>query len=486
MAGAFDRETPSFSTTDEQVRAAGSRAAAIDAAAQAKTQADYTKTKSTTGKTLLNQKKTIENLAKRANEITNPAEKQKFIETSKLALGNVKLGLELQAIIDKAEFASNIAKDPNNLMGSDAIFTSSGKTGLSNTGKYYVKGVEVSKEDYINQVGGTDRVVGGGTLDGRTGGNQTPTGQSGGAANLLANPEYAALIASLESYGLKNIASVLEQIRVDNPSISGEGMLTLLRNDARYNKEYLVRFSGNQTLRNAGKPTLDEKTYLANEAAYEKIFTSYGLTQFATRNKYAEFIGNSSSPVEIADKVSLGYNRVLKGNPGTLQAFNTFFPELSTSDIVGAILDPKEQIPALQRKVAAAEIGGAAIEQGLNVSLAAQSIKNVRYANLQSGTIGSEAIQQYGIDKEAAQVGYERIATELPTMEKLSSIYGSTLEAYTQKEAEQEQFVGLASAKRKKQQLVAREAAQFQGQSGAARGAFSTQYLTRQSSSGAF
>jgi hypothetical protein len=317
-------------------------------------------------------------------------------------------------------------------------------------------------------------------------GNYVGTGSKPASGGLLANPEYAALVASLKSYGLDNIATVLEKIRVENPSISGEGMLTLLRNDSRYNKEYLTRFSGNQTLKNAGKPMLDEKTYLANETAYEKIFTSYGLTQFATRNKYAEFIGNSSSPVEIADKVSLGYNRVLKGNPGTLEAFNKFFPELSTSDVVAAMLDPKEQIPALQRKVAAAEIGGAAIEQGLNVSLAAQSIKNVRYANLQSGTIGSEAIQQYGIDKEAAQVGYERIATELPTMEKLSSIYGSTLEAYTQKEAEQEQFVGLASAKRKKQQLVAREAAQFQGQSGAARGAFSTQYLTRQSSSGAF
>jgi hypothetical protein len=479
MAGAFDR--------DIVIPAATAPTAPVyKDPIQVKTelgaiQKEYLATRSQTGTQLTGMKATLEDLGKRASEIKDPKERAWFIETQKLALADTELALKLQAIIDANDNANaGASKQALDLLKSDAIFTSQGTSGISNTGKYYLNGIEVSKETYANGSGG-GRNIGGGT-----GGGQTPAGQSGGSGSLLANPEYAALIASLESYGLKNIASVLEQIRVDNPSISGEGMLTLLRNDARYNKEYLVRFSGNQTLRNAGKPTLDEKTYLANEAAYEKIFTSYGLTQFATRNKYAEFIGNSSSPVEIADKVSLGYNRVLKGNPGTLQAFNTFFPELSTSDIVGAILDPKEQIPALQRKVAAAEIGGAAIEQGLNVSLAAQSIKNVRYANLQSGTIGSEAIQQYGIDKEAAQVGYERIATELPTMEKLSSIYGSTLEAYTQKEAEQEQFVGLASAKRKKQQLVAREAAQFQGQSGAARGAFSTQYLSRQSSSGAF
>lgn len=444
-------------------------------------QREYIATRSETGTQLTGMKATLEDLGKRASEIKDPKERAWFIETQKLALADTELALKLQAIIDANDNANvGASKEAQNLLKSDSIFVAQGTSGISNTGKYYLNGVQVTKEEFGNSAGG------GRNLGGGTGGGQAPTGQPGGSGGLLANPEYAALIASLESYGLKNIASVLEQIRVDNPSISGEGMLTLLRNDARYNKEYLVRFSGNQTLRNAGKPTLDEKTYLANEAAYEKIFTSYGLTQFATRSKYAEFIGNSSSPVEIADKVALGYNRVLKGNPGTLDAFKRFFPELSTSDLVGAILDPKEQIPALQRKVAAAEIGGAAIEQGLNVSLAAQSIKNVRYANLQSGTIGSEAIQQYGIDKATAQAGYETIATELPTMEKLSSIYGSTLEAYTQKEAEQEQFIGLASAKRKKQQLIAREAAQFQGQSGAARGAFSTQYLNRQSSSGAF
>jgi hypothetical protein len=486
MAGAFDRETLSFSTTDEQVRAAGSRAAAIDAAAQAKTQADYTKTKSTTGKTLLDQQTTIKNLAARANEIADPNKRKAFIASSKAALGDVKLGLELQAIIDKAEEASNIAKDPNDLMRSDSIFTSSGKTGVSNTGKYYLDGVQVSQQDYVNQVGGTDRVVGGGTLGGGTGGDQNPTGQSGGAGNLLANPEYAALIASLESYGLKNIASVLERIRVDNPSISGEGMLTLLRSDARYNKEYLVRFSGNEKLKNAGKPMLDERTYLANEAAYEKVFTQYQLPQFVNRSKYADYIGGSIAPTEIASRVSLAYDRVLKANPGSLDAFRRFFPQLSTGDIVGAMLDPAEQLPALQRKVIAAELGGAAIEQGLNASLAAASIKNTRYANLQSGTVGAETLQQAGVDKETAQVGYEKIAMELPTMEKLSSIYGTTLEAYTQKEAEQSQLLGLASATRKKQQLLAREAAQFQGTAGTTKGSFSTQYLSRQSSTGAF
>lgn len=351
-------------------------------------------------------------------------------------------------------------------------------------GIYGIKSLSGSNPKVSGGFDAAGNPISGGQYD--SNGNYVGSGSQGSSGALLANPEYAALISSLEAYGLKNIASVLEKIRVDNPSISGEGMLTLLRNDARYNKEYLVRFSGNEKLKTAGKPMLDEKTYLANEAAYEKIFTQYQLPQFVNRNKYADFIGGSIAPTEVASRVSLAYDRLLKANPGSLDAFRRFFPQLSTGDIVGAMLDPVEQLPALQRKVIAAEVGGAAIEQGLNASLAAQSIQSQKYANLQSGTVGAETLQQAGIEKDVAQAGYEKIATELPTMEKLSSIYGSTLEAYTQKEAEQSQLLGLASATRKKQQLLAREAAQFQGTAGTTKGSFSTQYLNRQSSTGAF
>lgn len=353
--------------------------------------------------------------------------------------------------------------------------------------QYGIYGIKSLSGSTPKTSGGFDaagNAVSGGEYDAN--GNYVGTSSQSGTSSLLANPEYAALVSSLEAYGLKNIASVLEKIRVENPSISGEGMLTLLRNDARYNKEYLTRFAGNEKLKAAGKPMLDEKTYLASEAAYEKVFTQYQLPQFVNRNKYADFIGGSIAPTEVASRVSLAYDRLLKANPGSLDAFRRFFPQLTAGDLVGAMLDPAEQLPALQRKVVAAEIGGAAIEQGLNASLAAESIQSKKYSNLQTGTVGAEALQQAGIEKDVAQAGYQKIAMELPTMEKLSSIYGSTLEAYTQKEAEQEQLLGLASAARKKQQIITREAAQFQGGPGTTKGSFSTQYLNRQSSTGIF
>jgi hypothetical protein len=92
------------------------------------------------------------------------------------------------------------------------------------------------------------------------------------------------------------------------------------------------------------------------------------------------------------------------------------------------------------------------------------------YKNVQAGTIGAGTLETAGVSPATSVVKYENIARELPTMEKLSSIYGSTLDQYGQREAEQAELLGLASAKRKKERLVAREEASFQGSSGPMRG----------------
>lgn len=332
----------------------------------------------------------------------------------------------------------------------DASYMAEGYSGTSTTGQNYIEGRAVTPQEFNAWLYGTS---------------------SGSAANkdkveTIVDPEFDAIVAGLKVYGIEGLATTIESIRSDNPGISGEGMMSLMRNDARYNANYLKRFSGNELLAKAGKPMLDEKTYLANEAAYAKTFAAYELPRFANQTQYATLIANSVSPDEAASRVSLAYDRILKSEPEKLAAFKKFYPTLSTADLVATMLDPTNQLPALERKVVAAEIGGAAIAQGLQADLAASYTQSKLYSNLNVDTLGAEAIQQAGTSASAAKTGYETIAAELPTMEKLSSIYASTLDNYTQSEAEQEQFQGLASAKRKKQALLAAEAAQFSGTSG--------------------
>lgn len=320
--------------------------------------------------------------------------------------------------------------------------------------------------------------------------NQLTSGYTFGTqsttAPAAASSKFAGLTALLSSYGINKIADMVDKVLADYPDSDGEEILNLLRYDQRYNKPYMDRFAGNAERLKNKISLLDESTYLQQERGYSKMFKAYGLTNLDNTAQYTKLIGSDIDIDEATQRVSMAYDRVLKAEPSTTEAFRRFFPMLGATDLVAAMLDPEQQLPALERKVQSAEIGGAALRQGLQAQLMDTTTKSAMYSNVQSGTLGAQALETAGVSPSGASTGYEKIAGELPTMEKLSSIYASTLGQYGQKEAEQAQLLGLASAKRKKEALVAREEAQFQGESGVGPGAFSTQYLRRTSSSGAF
>ena len=461
MAAFGDKDALSFSTADEQAKAAGSRAAAVDAAAQAKEQAAYTAGKSTTGQTLAKQKTTIENLAARANEITDPAKRKAFVESSKAALGDVKLGLQLQAIIDKAENASDIAKDPNNLMNSDSIFTSSAKTGVSNSGKYYVKGQEVSQQEYVNTVGaetGVGSVGAGGGTGGSGAGNLTGIGGPGTSADQAARKSaYDILLEEFNRYGLGALVEPLKGLVMDNVSPS-EFSLRLQQTDA-----YKQRFSANADRIAKGLTALRPAEYLAMEDQYQNIMRNYGLPasyyskdSLGTQAGFNQLIANDVSSTELEDRVMTAQNRVQNANPEVAQALKAFYPDITNGDILAYALDPTKALDMIKRKVTAAEIGGAALSQGLT-----------------TGAQSAENLARYGITAAQAQQGYEQVAGMLPRGSQLADIYKQ--DPYTQAVSEADVFgtAGSAVAKEKRKKLTALETAKFSGSSGAASNALS-------------
>jgi hypothetical protein len=121
-------------------------------------------------------------------------------------------------------------------------------------------------------------------------------------------------------------------------------------------------------------------------------------------------------------------------------------------------LNPKNAIKDIQRKVTAAEIGGAALAQGLNKGQTPEEIK--RYA------ARAEQLAGAGVDKEVAQQGFETVAGMAPRGGQLASIYKQ--DPYTQQTAETEVFnlAGSAEAKKKREKLTALETASFSGQAG--------------------
>ena len=226
--------------------------------------------------------------------------------------------------------------------------------------------------------------------------------------------------------------------------------------ELRQSEAYKNRFIANEGRLKKGLRVLTPGEYLRVEDAYRQTLRTYGLKQFDNDQYVRQFIENDISAAELSDRVSTAVQRVQNADPAIGRTLRDYYG-IGQTDLVAYVLDPNQQLQKIQRQVAAAEIGVAARKQGL-----------------EAGVTVAEQLATQGITEAQAQKGYATIADILPTSEKLSQIYGTTLEGYGQAEAEQEVFNTLASAQRKRQRLVGREIAEFSGQSGLGRGSLGT------------
>jgi hypothetical protein len=285
---------------------------------------------------------------------------------------------------------------------------------------------------------------------------------------------FALLKDVFTQYGLGELAATLETLMKEG--YEPEEATLALKTDVRYNAPYIKRFRGNELRRSAGLNVLSEAEYLALEDDYTKTLKSYGLENYfgvdrsLKQTAMADVIGADISALEFTDRVSTAVDRVKMADPGTKSAFQQFYG-IGEADLVQYFLDPKKALVNLKERATAAEIGGAAIGQGLAATMTS-----------------AEDLARFGINRQQAQVGYAQIGEDLPTAGSLGRIYSESGVTYNQADAESATFKGLASAKRKKEQLKQLEEGQFSGSSGTAlgQGALSTQYLRRGSSAGQF
>ena len=284
----------------------------------------------------------------------------------------------------------------------------------------------------------------------------------------------AAITALLKSYGIGDLAaSITEAVQKGYSSDT----ITLMMQDPNgtdpLSVAYQKRFSANKLRAAAGKAVLSPSEYLAAEKSYSQVLQSYGVANLATQDKLSSFIANDVSATEVADRVSLAINRVQNADPQTKAMLKDYYPMLNQTDIIGAVLDPAEGLPALQRKVQIAEIGGAALAQGIDTTLKAQSALKTGYEGLTTTAMGAEELANLGLTKAQAQAGFQQVAEVLPRATFLSSI--SQGEDYTRTQAEQEAFQGLASAKRARMSLTEQEKARFGGSSGVSKSGLASQ-----------
>jgi hypothetical protein len=238
----------------------------------------------------------------------------------------------------------------------------------------------------------------------------------------------------------------------------------------RQTTPYQTRFKANAERVKNGLAAITEAEYLQLEDQYQNIMRNYGLPEsYYVRGKYGvqegfqNFIANDVSAVELEDRIMNAQNRVINSNPEVLATLKNFYPDITNGDILAYTLDPKNGLDQIKRKITAAEIGGAAVQAGLNRGETPE--QRAAYA-ARAGELGAA-----GITKAQAQQGFQTVAELAPRGGQLAAMYGES--PYTQQTAEQEVFGlgGSVEAAKQRKKLVGLEQASFAGQAGTAQGA---------------
>jgi hypothetical protein len=266
---------------------------------------------------------------------------------------------------------------------------------------------------------------------------------------------YDLLLAEFNRYGLGTLLDDVKDLIVTG---ADEASLTLA---LRQTKAYQARFAANKDRIAKGLRALSEAEYVTLEDQYQNVMRNYGLpatyyTKDATGKQagFEKFIAGDVSAAELEDRISIAQKRVIDAPPQVKEALRQFYPDIKDGEILAYTLDPEKGLADIQKKVLAAEIGGAAMGAKLGATAAR-----------------SEELARYGVTAETARQGFGAIGGGLERGRQLASIYQQP--DYTQAIAEEEIFSlpGQTQAGQKRKKIIGMEKATFGGQTGITSGA---------------
>ena len=351
------------------------------------------------------------------------------------------LGYKIETLTDKNGKTYNqlsVATGPNSSQTFGAGFL------RGSDGKYSAYSPETPSGGNVNTGGATPKTPA-----------QIAAEANAAAGKAERQSAYDLLYSQFKQYGLEALVEPLKGLITSGAS-PAEFTIKLRESDA-----YKKRFAANAQRVAGGLRALSEFEYTQLEDQYQNTMMRYGLPEnyyargeMGRQEGFEKFIAGDVSAIELEDRISTAQKRVLNANPEVTAALKQFYPDITNADILAYTLDPKNAIENIKRKVTTAEIGGAAIQSGL-----------------QTGLTRAEELRAAGITKETAQQGFGTIAGGLQRGSQLASIYGEN--PYTQTTAEQEVFglAGAQEAAKQRKKITGMEKATFGGQTGLSAGA---------------
>lgn len=267
------------------------------------------------------------------------------------------------------------------------------------------------------------------------------------------------LYKEFSNYGLGSLVEPLRGLITDSTVSPSEYAIRI-----RQTEPYKKRFSANASRLTKGLRAISEAEYIELEDSYQDIMRRYGLPEtYYTKGElgkqqgFEDLIGFDVSPRELEERIATAQERVKNAPPEVLESIKSYYGDtIRDGDVLAYVLDPKNAVDAIKRKVAAAEIGAGARQAGLGVTRQR-----------------AEELGAFGVTGEQARQGFQTVAAIQPRGTQLASFYEEA--PLTQTEIESEVFgtTGATEAKRKRERLVGREIASFSGSAGTTQGALS-------------
>ncbi|AUG87340.1 hypothetical protein SEA_OLICIOUS_13 [Streptomyces phage Olicious] len=255
---------------------------------------------------------------------------------------------------------------------------------------------------------------------------------------------FMALNSLFKQYGLGSLAGKIYDY-VKNGY--GADTISILLQDT---PEYKKRFAANEARTKLGMPVLSPAEYISIENSYRQIMRQSGLPEgfYDSTDDFTNWISGDMSPTELQSRVDLATQATALANPAYKAALKQM--GLSDGELTAYFLDQKKALPYLQKSAATAAIGAEALQRGLGF--------DQQYA---------EELATAGISRDQASQGYAKIADEFSDLGTLGQVYGG---GWTQRQAEEDVFVGGTGASQQRERLINRERGSFSGTTGGARG----------------
>jgi len=234
--------------------------------------------------------------------------------------------------------------------------------------------------------------------------------------------------------------------------------------------EFTTRFKGIFALRDAKQagaalqvPTIAE--FFATEAKMGEVLRTAGLGDLATETFLGDIIGRQKSVNEVASLISDVFNTIDYAPAELKTTLSTYFPGVDRVSLAKAILTGPEGAQALSQKIKGVSVISAGQQYGMAIDMpTAMDIANRGYG--------------YG----EALTGFKQVSS-LSRAGDLARIENKT---FTQQQAQDAIFKQDSANLGQIAGLKEREEARFASQTGAIKGSFSTQYLSKNSSAGQF